>query len=197
VHLAQFRPDLALEQVGPLLDGELATPFSMHKDLDRIVTRASRWASSPTGGANGAPGPPKRSKDRAADDRVRRALALARPALDLEAAGNLGASARLLVDLSDSMPDDPALALLAGRSLVLLGLPNPRASSLLRFAADHSADLPREWRGTCRLFLGHAADLASDHAAAAKYYREAARSPGLISKSATYFYREHPYPGRQ
>jgi tetratricopeptide (TPR) repeat protein len=195
--LALFRPDLALEQLGPLLDGDLATPLSMQEDLERIVTRASRWSPSPPGGANGVPAQSRRSGERAADDRVRRALGRARPALDFEAAGDLGASARRLVELADEQPDDPVLALLAGRAVILLGRPEPRASSLLRFATDHAADLPREWRGACRLFAGHAADLASDHATASRYYRKAVRPPGLVSTSATYFYREHPYPGLQ
>lgn len=185
-----FRPDLALQHLRPLLDGDLPVPFSLAEQVGEMKDLAERWTLARSDLGQRAPSPEAET-----DAAVRASLGLARPALDLEARGELDASAAELLELVAAHPGDDVLALLAGRALVLLERPDPEALRLLRQVESRIAGLPRRWQGPCRLLAGNASDLMGDRDLAGAYYRKAAQSPGFPGKSASYFYAEYPYPG--
>jgi tetratricopeptide (TPR) repeat protein len=193
-HFELFRPDLALEDLRPFREGDLPVPFSLAESVSEMEALAERWTRAPSKPPEGGREPRAHDPGGLTDEKVRASLTLARPALDLEAAGDIGASARELLALVTEHPDDDVLALLAGRALVLLEQPDPRALQLLRQAESRITALPRRWQGPCRLFAGNAADLMGERRLAETYYRKASQSPGFTGKSASYFYAEHPYP---
>ena len=183
--MALFRPDLALEQLRPLLEGLVPGPVSMAGDLDALVSRATSWTEPPDWLQDGTMhAQPKLIG-------LRRALARAGPALELEREGDLDGAARALLELSEEEPSDPALALLTGRAL-LLSDRGPEALEWLA-RAERAPALPEAWVGPCRLMVGQAADLAGERKRAMAYYRKALESSPFTGKNAAHHHREEPF----
>ena len=91
-------------------------------------------------------------------------------------------------------PDDPAVALVAARALVLAGRGAEALPVLSRAIA--SGRLPGAWMGPAQVLAGNAADLAGQRARALEWYRKALQAPAFVAKDAPHLYLARPYVAR-
>lgn len=186
-----FRPDLALERLRPILLSDDGVPESL---LGKVRANATLYAAlSPTRPEwysvrrSNSSDPLKLRIHRKASQSIGVAL----EALEEERAGHPADAAALLLSLAGDAGDDPVLALLAGRALVLEGRGSEALPLLSR--AERSGSLPASWLGPCRLLAGMAADLTGNRTEAVRWYGKAQRSSGFAGKDAAFLYQGRPF----
>ena len=183
-----FRPDLTLERLRPMIAYQNALPRAVRGEAWQLACDAAALSGTPNWfpelalALHGSTSPSPRSgaSMTAAASAWQRAL----PALEIERTGGIESSAKALLELADSPPREPVVALLAGRALLLAG----RGEEALRWLqkAESSFQLPSLWVGPCRLMAGRAADLAGSRPRAVQFYKKAQEGASFIGREAAY-----------
>jgi tetratricopeptide (TPR) repeat protein len=185
-----LRPDLALEEIRPLIVNPETNSVSLRDDVSRIARDATRWIDVP----GWVPLELRASKEQRGLPAVvafRAALSRAREALEAEERGEIELSAEFLTTLADSRPGDVAHSFLAGRALLLAGR---GAEAFDRLAtAERSEALPGQWIQPCRLLAGRAADLAGRRSTAIEYYERVIDGGGFTGRNAAYLHLRDPF----
>lgn len=185
---SRFRPDLALEWLQPLLAGNgAASPARTRREAEALAAAAARLTGeSPSATREvAATGTGSAGLSRAAWARLREAL-------QIERTDGIPSALRSWGRLAEETPEDPALCLLFGRSLLLSGHGAEASRWVQR--TDGCRDLPDEWIGPCRLLEGRAADLSGERSKAVESYRKALKAPPFLESSAVYLHLETPFP---